>query len=107
MTGMFVEGEWKTGQQLQRENGHFKRATTTFRDWIPADGSTGFAAESGHYHLYIAWACPWAHRTAIMRRLKGLEDDISMSVVGHFMADGGWSFEDEPGVVPDTVNGAH
>jgi glutathionyl-hydroquinone reductase len=107
MTGMFVEGEWKTGRQLERENGRFKRAETTFRDWISADASTGFAAESGRYHLYIAWACPWAHRTAIMRRLKGLEDDISMSVVGHYMGDDGWSFEPEPGVVPDTVNGTH
>jgi putative glutathione S-transferase len=107
MTGMFVAGEWKTERQWKRENGRFKRSTTTFRDWITADGSGGFPAEEGRYHLYIAWACPWAHRTAILRKLKGLESEISMSVVGHFMGDDGWAFEDEPGVIPDTVNDAH
>ncbi|HET7479373.1 MAG TPA: glutathione S-transferase family protein, partial [Rubrobacteraceae bacterium] len=63
--------------------------------------------EAGRYHLYIAWACPWAHRTAIMRKLKGLEDAIGLSAVGSFMGDDGWAFYDEPGVIPDTVNGAH
>jgi putative glutathione S-transferase len=107
MTGMFVAGEWTTERQWKRENGRFKRSTTTFRDWITADGSSGFPAEAGRYHLYVAWACPWAHRTVILRRLKGLEDVVSMSVVGHYMGEDGWSFDDEPGVVPDTVNGAH
>ena len=104
---MLVDGEWKTERQWQNTNGRFVRSTTTFRDWISADGSSGFPAEAGRYHLYIAWACPWAHRTAIMRRLKGLEDVIGLSAVGSFMGENGWAFYDEPGVIPDAVNGAH
>lgn len=106
MTGMLVEGQWTTERKLPRENGRFKRSATTFRDRITPDGAEGYPAEAGRYHLYISWACPWAHRTAIMRRLKGLEDAVSMSVVGHFMGRDGWAFDDEPGTVPDTVNGA-
>jgi len=104
---MLVDGEWKTERQWQNTNGRFVRSTTTFRDWISADGSSGFPAEAGRYHLYIAWACPWAHRTAIMRRLKGLEDVIGLSAVGSFMGENGWAFYDEPGVIPDAVNGAN
>lgn len=65
MPGMLIEGEWKTQRQWQNEEGRFVRSTTSFRDRITADGSSGFKAEAGRYHLYIAWACPWAHRTAI------------------------------------------
>lgn len=103
---MLVEGEWRVERQLRHENGRFVRSTTSFRDWITADGSSSFPAEAGRYHLYIAWACPWAHRAAIMRRLKGLEGVIGLSAVGSFMGDDGWAFHEEPGVVPDTVNGA-
>ena len=78
----------------------------SFRGWISSDGSTEFPAEANRYHLYIAWACPWAHRTAVMRKLKGLEDAIGLSAVGSFMGDDGWAFYDEPGVIPDTVNNA-
>jgi glutathionyl-hydroquinone reductase len=105
--GMMVDGEWKTEGDIPRENGRFKRSTTSFRDRISSDGSTRFPAETDRYHLYIAWACPWAHRTAIMRKLKGLEDAIDLSAVGSFMGDDGWAFYDEPGVIPDPVNGAH
>jgi len=104
---MLVDGEWKTERQWQNTDGRFVRSTTSFRDWITADGSSGFPAEAGRYHLYIAWACPWAHRTAIMRKLKGLEDVIGLSAVGSFMGEDGWAFYDEPGVIPDAVNGAH
>jgi putative glutathione S-transferase len=103
---MLVDGEWKTERQWQNEDGRFVRSTTSFRDWITADGSSGCPAEAGRYHLYIAWACPWAHRTAIIRRLKGLEGVIGLSAVGSFMGDDGWAFYDEPGAIPDTVNGA-
>lgn len=103
---MMVEGEWKTESQLQDSNGRFVRSTTSFRDRVTADGASGFPAEAGRYHLYIAWACPWAHRTALLRKLKGLEDAIGLSAVGSFMGDDGWAFYDEPGVIPDTVNGA-
>ena len=107
MPGALVEGEWKTEQQWQNTDGRFVRQATRFRDQISADGSSGFPAEAGRYHLYIAWACPWAHRTAIMRRLKGLEDVIGLSAVGSYMGEDGWAFHDEPGVIPDAVNGAH
>ena len=107
MSGMMVDGAWKTEADIPRENGRFRRSTTSFRGRISSDASTEFPAETGRYHLYIAWACPWAHRTAILRKLKGLEDAIGLSAVGSFMGDDGWAFYDEPGVVPDTVNGAH
>ena len=107
MPGMMVDGDWKTEKDIPRENGRFRRSTTSFRGWISSDKSTGFPAETGRYHLYIAWACPWAHRTAILRKLKGLEDAIGLSAVGSFMGDDGWAFHDEPGVIPDTVNGSH
>jgi glutathionyl-hydroquinone reductase len=104
---MLVEGEWKTERQWQNTDGRFVRSMTSFRDWVTADGSSGFPAERDRYHLYIAWACPWAHRTAIMRRLKGLEDVIGLSAVGSFMGEDGWAFYDEPGVIPDSVNGVY
>jgi glutathionyl-hydroquinone reductase len=106
MPGAFVEGEWKTERQWKNTDGRFVRRATSFRDRVTADGKSGFPAEAGRYHLYIAWACPWAHRTAIMRRLKGLEDVIGLSAVGSFMGEDGWAFYDEPGVIPDSVNGA-
>ena len=83
-----------------------------FHNWITPDGSAGpvgeggFPAQPGRYHLYVSLACPWAHRTLILRKLKGLEDMISLSAVGTFVQSKGWSFEPEPGVIPDTVNGA-
>jgi putative glutathione S-transferase len=103
---MLVNGEWKTERQWKNTDGRFVRSETSFRDWISADGSSGFPAEPGRYHLYVAWACPWAHRTAIIRKLKGLEEVIGLSVVGSFLGEDGWAFYDEPGVIPDTVNGA-
>lgn len=103
MTGMLVEGQWKTQRQFQNEEGRFVRTTTSFRDWVTADGSSGFASEAGRYHLYISWACPWAHRTAIMRTLKGLEEVISLSSVDPFMGDDGWMFSRD---YPDALNGA-
>jgi len=69
-------------------------------------GDGGFAAEPGRYHLYVSYACPWAHRTLIMRELKGLQDMVSLSVTHWLMAERGWTFDPGPGVVPDSVNGA-
>jgi glutathionyl-hydroquinone reductase len=106
MPGMFVNGEWKTEKQWKNADGRFVRSATSFRDWITPDGSSGFPTETGRYHLYVAWACPWAHRTAIMRELKGLQEAIGLSAVGSFLGEDGWTFHDEPGVIPDTVNGA-
>jgi len=93
--GMLVEGEWKTENRLRDEDGRFVRSDTSFRDRVTVDGSSGFPAEAGRYHLYVSWACPWAHRTAIMRKLKGLEDAISLSSVAPFMGEDGWTFSDE------------
>jgi len=106
MSGMLVNGEWMTKSQWKNTDGRFVRSETSFRDWISADGGSGFTVEPGRYHLYVAWACPWAHRTAIMRKLKGLEEVIGLSAVGSFMGEDGWAFHQEPGVIPDTVNGA-
>ena len=92
--------------------GRFVRIESSFRNWITPDGSPGptgeggFRAEPGRYHLYVSRACPWAHRTLIFRRLKGLEDMISLAAVGSYMGPEGWSFNPEPGVIPDEVNGA-
>jgi glutathionyl-hydroquinone reductase len=107
MPGAFVEGEWRTERQWKNTDGRFVRQATSFRDRVTADGSSGFPAAAGRYHLYVAWACPWARRTTILRRLKGLQDVVGLSAVGSFMGEDGWAFYDEPGVVPDSVNGAH
>jgi putative glutathione S-transferase len=103
---MLVEGEWKTQREFANENGRFVRPTTSFRDRVTADGSSGFPAEAGRYHLYVSWACPWAHRTAIMRKVKGLEDAISLSSVGPHMGDDGWAFSDGHGAFPDPLYGS-
>ena len=109
--GKLVDGTWRdVWYDTQSHNGRFVRQNAAFRNWITADGSagpsgeSGFKAERGRYHLYVSLACPWAHRTIIMRRLKGLEDMISMSVVNSFMGSEGWTFEPGPGVVADTIN---
>ncbi len=104
--GQLVEGKWVSKREQEDTQGHFIRPSTTFRDRITADGSSGFKAASDRYHLYISWACPWANRTAIMRKLKGLEDVIGLSVVDPIMGEEGWKFSDYPGSTPDTVNGA-
>ena len=88
------------------ENGEFIRHQASFRSQIRADGSTEFAPESGRYHLYVSYACPWAHRTLITRKLKGLEDVISFDVVEPVLPNTGWSFGDSvPGATGDTING--
>lgn len=94
--------------QFPRESndrGEFVRQESAFRDQVRADGSTAFAPEPGRYHLYVSLACPWAHRTIIARRLKGLEDVISMSIVDPIRDERGWAFREGPGHGPDPVNG--
>ena len=84
--------------------GRFVRWESRFRNWVTPGGEPGpsgdggFAAASGRYHLYVSYACPWAHRTLIFRALKGLEDVISVSVVHWYMAENGWTFEEGDGV---------
>jgi putative glutathione S-transferase len=104
--GMLVKGEWLTEREQEDEEGRFLRPSTTFRAWIKADGSTPFMPGVERYHLYISWACPWAHRTAIARSIKGLEEAIGLSVVHPEMGEEGWSFFDFPGTRPDSVNNA-
>jgi putative glutathione S-transferase len=111
--GRLVEGVWRDEQHTERTpGGRFVRPTTHFRNWITEDGSPGpsgsggFSAARGRYHLYVSLACPWAHRTVIMRALKGLEDAISLSVTEPLYGPHGWRFGDSPGTIPDSVNGA-
>lgn len=102
--GILAEGKWISQRDQEDEKGRFIRPSTTFRHKITADGSSGFKAQSGRYHLYISWACPWAQRTAILRKLKGLEEAIGLSVVAPVIDQNSWEFSDEPGCIPDTVN---
>lgn len=88
------------------DDGEFIRHQTSFRAQIQADGSTDFSPDRGRYHLYVSYACPWAHRTLIMRKLKGLEKVISFDVVHPFLPNTGWSFDDSAsGTTGDSVNG--
>ncbi len=89
----------------QTANGEFRRQQDAFRDWVTADGHSGYPAEPGRYHLYVSWACPWAHRTIIVRKLKRLETVIGMTAVDPIRDDRGWAFTDGPGHSRDPVNG--
>lgn len=111
--GLLIDGVWSDESALGRiEAGRYVRRESQFRNSITRDGAPGptgaggFAAEAGRYHLYISHACPWAHRTMIMRALKGLEDMISVSVTHWLMRENGWNFAEGPGVVADPVGGA-
>ena len=105
---MLVEGEWRTdAYESTDEDGEFDRQETTFRDRIEDDPDARFQPEAGRYHLYVSYACPWAHRTLLVRSLKGLEDAISVDVVDPFRAADGWQFTPEKeGCTPDTVTGS-
>ena len=89
----------------QTKSGAFKRQDDAFRDWVKRDGSSPYKPERGRYHLYVSFACPWAHRTIIMRKLKGLEDAIGMTAVDPVRDERGWAFRDGPGHSIDPVNG--
>ena len=111
--GLLVDGEWRDQwYNTKSTGGRFKRDVSRFRNWITADGragpsgASGFQAVAGRYHLYVSYACPWAHRTLIFRKLKGLEDMIPISVVHWYMAENGWTFADGDGVIPDPLHGA-
>ena len=104
--GHLENGVWREGRESRTVNGEFVRRDSQFRGRVTADGSSGFPAEPGRYHLYVSSACPWAHRTLIFRKLKRLENAISVSLAEPLMAEQGWSFGSGPGSTPDTVNGA-
>lgn len=112
---MLVDGVWKENWQpvqAQDEQGRFIRQTSPFRHWITPDGAPGptgqggFRAEKGRYHLYVAYICPWASRTLMVRALKGLEEVIGVTVVNPCLTDQGWRFGGYPGADEDTLNGA-
>jgi len=109
--GLLVEGKWvDQWYDTESTNGRFVRDEAKFRNWVTADGAagprgdSGFRAEPGRYHLYVSYACPWAHRTLIFRKLKGLEALISVSVVNPLMGENGWTFEPGPGVTEDALH---
>ena len=108
--GLLVDGVWQDDVSRTKD-GHFIRPTTQFRNWITPDGGPGssgtggFVAEAGRYHLYVSLSCPWAHRTIIFRKLKGLENVISMSTVSPDMLKDGWTFNVAEGSSGDTTNG--
>jgi putative glutathione S-transferase len=89
----------------QSEEGKFVRQQDAFRNWVKADGGSAFPVNSGRYHLYVSWACPWAHRTIIVRHLKQLEEVVGMTVVDPVRDERGWAFRDGPGHSKDPVNG--
>jgi putative glutathione S-transferase len=102
-----IDGVWHDqGDDTKSHGGRFVREDSSFRAWITADGSSGFRAEPGRYHLYVSLACPWAHRALIFRKLKKLEGAIGLSVVDPLMAEHGWVFSNGPGCIPDPVIGA-
>jgi len=112
--GLLVDGIWRdTWYDTKSTGGAFRRAESQLRNWITADGSAGpsgtggFKAEPGRYHLYVSLACPWAHRTLIFRKLKGLDDIIDISVVHPDMLSDGWTFAlDDHGATGDTLFGS-
>jgi putative glutathione S-transferase len=108
--GLLIDGRWHDQwYDTKSTDGRFVRKDSAFRNWITSDGSPGptgeggFKAEAGRYHLYVSLACPWAHRTLIFSRLKGLGSMVSVSVVHWLMLDHGWTFDSGPGVIPDPV----
>jgi putative glutathione S-transferase len=111
--GLLQNGKWvDQWYNTEEGGGEFVRKAPQFRNWITSDGSPGptgeggFQAEPGRYHLYVSLACLWAHRTLIIRTLKGLDALISLSVVHWYMAENGWTFQSGDGTEPDVVNGA-
>ena len=111
--GLLIKGVWHDQwYDTAKSGGAFVRQDAAFRNWVTADGAPGptgvggFRAEAGRYHLYVSLACPWASRALISRKLKDLEDMVSLSVTHWHMGADGWTFAEGDGVIPDRVNGA-
>ena len=112
--GLLVDGKWQDQwYDTKKTGGRFERSASQFRNWVTSDGSPGpsgsggFEAEPGRYHLYVSLACPWAHRTLIFRKLKGLEGMIDVSVVHWHMADEGWTFATDEAATGDRLHGSN
>jgi putative glutathione S-transferase len=104
--GLLVDGVWHDKwYDTKSTGGRFKRQESSFRDWVTADGASGFKAEPGRYRLYVSLACPWAHRTLIFRKLKGLEEMIPVSIVHWHMGSEGWEFREEDGATAEPLYG--
>jgi glutathionyl-hydroquinone reductase len=107
--GLLLNGVWQAQETEASKDGRFERKATAFRNWVTRDGrpgpsgTDGFSAKAGRYYLYVSLACPWAHRTLIMRALKGLEDIVPVAVTHWLMGDDGWTFAPGEGVVPDPL----
>lgn len=111
--GVLIDGRWHPQDDVLTDaGGRFQRTSARVRHWITTDGAPGpsgeggFKAEAARYHLYVARACPWAHRTTLFREIKGLQALIGLSVTHWLMRENGWTFDPGPGVIPDDVNGA-
>lgn len=100
--GYLENGRWIVETGLSTQQGRYVRTPTTFRERITADGSSGYPAESGRYHLYVSLSCPWAHRVLLVRKLRGLEEAISVTVADPVVDDDGWEFTERPGCTADT-----
>lgn len=109
--GLLIKGHWHDQWYESSADGAFQREQAQRRNWVTADGQPGpsgeggFKAEAGRYHLYVSLACPWAHRTLILRKLKGLESLIDVSVVSWLMLENGWTFDKAFGSSGDTLDG--
>ncbi len=109
--GLLIEGRWHDQWYESSKDGAFQREAAKRRNWVTVDGRPGpsgeggFKAEAGRYHLYVSLACPWAHRTLIVRKLKGLESLIDVSVVSWLMRENGWTFDKATGSTGDTLDG--
>jgi putative glutathione S-transferase len=111
--GLLVDGKWREDwYDTAKSGGRFERFESVFRNWVTADGRAGpsgeggFKAERGRYHLYVASSCPWAHRTLVYRKLKGLEDIVSLSIAESAKIGEGWTFREGERLIPDYVNNA-
>ena len=111
--GSLVDGVWVEEDDVNSSSGSFVRPESVFRHWITKDGAPGphgdggFEAEPGRYHLYVSHNCPWAYRAVLFRRLKGLEDIISIAISASSRKDEGWTYVPEKGCIPDAINGVH
>jgi putative glutathione S-transferase len=108
--GYLLNGKWVNGDPSSETGkaGTFERIDSVFRDRVTADGSSGFKAEAGRYHLYVAHSCPWAHRAILYRSIKKLENAITISHAIPGLREGGWTYESNPNFpdcLPDTING--